>query len=176
MDKSSLRQKHLDLRKALSAEDHKRFSALIFKYALVDLNQFKHIGIYISMSHEVETRKMIDWCIANDKHVYVPKVLKEGMIFVEIRSINECIANRIGILEPIASEACTNIELMLVPMLAYNERKHRLGYGKAYYDCYLSKYACFKVGLCYSANFENELIESCSDVQLDKIITEKGVF
>ena len=176
MDKPSLRIKHLNLRKSLSAENHQVFSALIFKRLLSDLERFEHIGIYISMAHEVDTRKIIAWCFEHNKKVYVPKVLKEGMIFVQIVSLDECTLNRMGILESISSQASDGIQLMIVPMLAFNERKHRLGYGKAYYDRYLQSHPCMKVGICYDANLEPLLIESSTDVKLDKILTEKRVF
>ena len=152
------------------------FSALIFKRLLSDLERFEHIGIYISMAHEVDTRRIIAWCFEHNKKVYVPKVLKDGMIFVQIESLDECTLNRMGILEPISNQASEGIQLMIVPMLAFNERKHRLGYGKAYYDRYLQSHPCMKVGICYDANLEPFLIESSTDVKLDKILTEKRVF
>ncbi len=152
------------------------FSALIFKRLLSDLERFEHIGIYISMAHEVDTRKIIAWCFEHNKKVYDPKVLKDGMIFVQIQSLDECTLNRMGILEPISNHASEGIQLMSVPMLAFNERKHRLGYGKAYYDRYLQSHPCMKVGICYDANLEPLLIESSTDVKLDKILTEKRVF
>lgn len=176
MDKASLRIKHLNLRKTLSAEDHQRFSALIFKQLLQDLKTYDHIGIYVSMAHEVDTRKIIEWCFAHHKNIYVPKILKEGMIFVRIHNISECALNRMGILEPIANEASEGIELMIIPVLAFNERRHRLGYGKAYYDRYLSACDCVKVGICYDFNIEPDLIETNTDVELDKILTDKSVF
>ena len=176
MDKPSLRIKHLNLRKSLSAENHQVFSALIFNYLLNDLKRYEHIGIYISMAHEVDTRKIIAWCIEHNKKVYVPKVLKEGMIFVQIQSLDECALNRMGILEPISNQASEEIQLMIVPMLAFNERRHRLGYGRAYYDHYLQSHACMKVGICYDTNLEPLLIESNTDIQLDKILTEKRAF
>ena len=152
------------------------FSALIFKRLLSDLERFEHISIYISMAHEVDTRKIIAWCFEHNKKVYVPKVLKDGMIFVQIQSLDECTLNRMGILEPISNQASDGIQLMIVPMLAFNERKHRLGYGKAYYDRYLQSHPCMKVGICYDANLEPLLIESSTDVKLDKILTEKRAF
>lgn len=174
MDKPSLRIKHFNLRKSLSAENHQVFSALILNHLISDLEAYDHMGVYISMVHEVDTRKIIEWCFEHHKNVYVPKILKEGMIFVKIHSLDECTLNRMGILEPISNQAVDGIELMIVPMLAYNERRHRLGYGKAYYDRYLLAHPCVKVGICYRANFEQDLIESSTDVQLDKIITENG--
>ena len=176
MDKPSLRIKHLNLRKSLSAENHQVFSALIFNYLLNDLKRYEHIGIYFSMAHEVDTRRIIAWCFEHNKKVYVPKVLKDGMIFVQIESLDECTLNRMGILEPISNQASEGIQLMIVPMLAFNERKHRLGYGKAYYDRYLQSHPCMKVGICYDANLEPLLIESSTDVKLDKILTEKRAF
>ena len=176
MDKPSLRIKHLNLRKSLSAENHQVFSALIFNYLLNDLKRYEHIGIYISMAHEVDTRRIIAWCFEHNKKVYVPKVMKDGMIFVKIQSLDECTLNRMGILEPISNQASDGIQLMIVPMLAFNERKHRLGYGKAYYDRYLQSHPCMKVGICYDANLEPLLFESSTDVKLDKILTEKRAF
>lgn len=152
------------------------FSALIFKRLISDLERFEHIGIYISMAHEVDTRKIIAWCFEHNKKVYVPKVLKDGMIFVQIESLDECTLNRMGILEPISNQASEGIQLMIIPMLAFNERRHRLGYGRAYYDRYLQSHDCTKVGICYDANLEPLLIESSTDVKLDKILTEKRVF
>ena len=152
------------------------FSALIFKCLLSDLERFEHIGIYISMAHEVDTRKIIAWCFEHNKKVYVPKVLKDGMIFVQIESLDECTLNRMGILEPISNQASEGIQLMIIPMLAFNERRHRLGYGRAYYDRYLQSHECTKVGICYDANLEPLLIESSTDVKLVKILTEKRVF
>jgi 5-formyltetrahydrofolate cyclo-ligase len=176
VDKPSLRIKHLNLRKSLSAENHQVFSALIFKQLLSDLEAFEHIGIYISMAHEVDTLKIIEWCFKHKKNVYVPKILKDGMIFVKIHSLDECTLNRMGILEPISNQASEGIQLMIVPMLAFNERRHRLGYGRAYYDRYLQSHTCIKVGICYDANLEPLLIESNKDVQLDKILTEIRAF
>lgn len=173
MLKSDLRVKHLKLRNNLSVEEQERFSTFIFERLITVAIEYDHIGVYISMHHEVDTRKFIQWCFDHDKHVYVPKIVNNGMIFIEMHNLDECTLNKMGILEPIIGNASkTSIELMIVPMLAYNQRNYRLGYGKGYYDQYLRQHDAYKLGICFSMNLENELIEEEHDVKLARIFTE----
>ena len=173
MLKSDLRIKHLNIRKNMSVEERERFSTLIFNRLTQFAKYNNHIGVYISMEHEVDTRRFIEWCFNLNKHVYVPKIVDKKMIFIEIHSLNECSINKMGILEPITNVPTqSKIELMVVPMLAYNERNYRLGYGKGYYDQYLSDCECYKCGFCFSINYEPELIEQSHDVKLAQIFTE----
>lgn len=173
MIKADLRIKHLKLRNKLSVEEQERFSTLIFERLITVAIEYDHIGVYISMPQEVDTRKFIQWCFDHGKHVYVPKIVNYGMIFIEIHNLNECTINKMGILEPITSiESTLPIELMVVPMLAYNQRNYRLGYGKGYYDQYLRQHDEYKLGICFSMNFDNELREEEHDVKLAQIFTE----
>ena len=173
MLKSDLRIKHLNIRKSMSVEERDRFSALIFNRIIQFAKYHERIGVYISMDHEVDTRRFIDWCLLNNKHVYVPKIVDKHMIFIEIHSIDECVVNKMGILEPLSNTPTNDeIELMVVPMLAYNQRNYRLGYGKGYYDQYLRQSNCYPLGICFSINFEPELFEQEHDVKLAQIFTE----
>lgn len=173
MLKSDLRVKHLNLRNTMSVEERDRFSTLIFNQLIEYVLPFNHIGTYISMAHEVDTHMFIQWCFDHHKHVYVPKIVYNTMIFIEIHSLNECALNRKGILEPISNIPTDHvIECMIIPMLAFNERNYRLGYGKGYYDQYLNLHKVYKLGICFSMNLDNELIEEEHDVKLAQIFTE----
>ena len=173
MLKSDLRIKHLSIRKNMSVEERNRFSALIFNRLIQLAKYHERIGVYISMDHEVDTRRFIDWCLLNNKHVYVPKIVNKQMIFIEIHSLDDCLINKMGILEPIINTPTSDeIELMIVPMLAYNERNYRLGYGKGYYDQYLKTSNAYRLGICFSMNFEPELFEQEHDEKLAQIFTE----
>lgn len=173
MLKSDLRIKHLNIRKNMSVEERYRFSALIFNRLIQFAKYHEHIGVYISMDHEVDTRQFIAWCFSLNKKVYVPKIVNKQMIFIEIHSLDECVINKMGILEPMANQSTEDtIDLMIVPMLAYNERCYRLGYGKGYYDQYLRQSNCYPLGICFSINFEPELFEQEHDVKLAQIFTE----
>ncbi len=89
-------------------------------------------------------------------------------------------ANEFGITEPVGNDVVKPIEidLVLVPMLAFDKKGHRVGYGKGYYDRFLNECSndCLKVGVCY---FEAvEAIDDAAefDVPLDFCITPEKVY
>ena len=70
---------------------------------------------------------------------------------------------------------------MLVPILAFDEHKYRLGYGKGYYDRYLNKYLkkfknILTVGVAFSFQKYHKLPIDKSDVKLNYILTERGIY
>ena len=88
--------------------------------------------------------------------------------------------NKFGILEPI--ESISQIpDIMLVPILAFDTDKYRLGYGKGYYDRYLQKYKkklrnILTVGVAFSFQKYHKLPTNKNDVKLNYILTEKGIY
>ena len=69
---------------------------------------------------------------------------------------------------------------MLVPILAFDKNKYRLGYGKGFYDHYLNKFLkkfknILTVGVAFSFQKYHKLPRNKNDVKLDFIFTEKGI-
>ena len=90
------------------------------------------------------------------------------------------LVNKLGILEPVKTEPKVP-DIMLIPLLAFDKRKYRLGYGKGFYDRYLNKYLkkfknILSVGVAFSFQRHHKLPMSQNDVKLDFIITEKGIY
>ena len=90
------------------------------------------------------------------------------------------IINKYGMLEPIKSKQIIP-NIMLVPLLTFDKKKFRLGYGKGFYDRYLNKYLrTFKniltVGVAFSFQKYHKLPINDKDVKLDYILTEKGMY
>ena len=88
--------------------------------------------------------------------------------------------NKFGIMEPIKSKKIIP-DLMLIPLLAYDKNKHRLGFGKGFYDNYLNKHLknfknIITVGVAFSFQKYHKLPLSKNDVKLDYILSEKGIF
>ena len=82
-------------------------------------------------------------------------------------------------MEPIKSNIYVP-NIVLVPLLSFDNSKYRIGYGKGYYDRYLTKYLKkFKdiliVGVAFSFQKHHKLPKNNQDVKLDYIITEKGI-
>ena len=88
--------------------------------------------------------------------------------------------NKYGMLEPIKTQhSIPNI--ILVPLLAFDKDKHRLGYGKGFYDRYLNKYLkkfknILTVGVAFSFQKYNKLPINKNDMKLNYILTEKGFY
>lgn len=81
-----------------------------------------------------------------------------------------------GIMEPQA-DAFTDyeqIDLILVPGMAFDRHGHRLGRGKGYYDRFLSQAKdCYKIGVCFPFQLVDEVPTDEHDVRMDEIITQK---
>ena len=127
-------------------------------------------------------RLQLQHLLDQGKQIAVPKcVVREGrntLDFYWIEGLEDCIPSRFELLEPVAQPsrkaALSELELMIVPVVGFDWRKNRIGYGKGYYDSVLDTFPGLKVGLAYTmqrvADFEPEAF----DVPLDMIITEQG--
>ena len=93
---------------------------------------------------------------------------------------NEVLAlNKYGIPEPIKTKKIVP-SIVLVPLLAFDKNKNRIGYGKGYYDKYLNKYVksnkkILTIGVAFSFQKYHKLPVNNKDFKLDYIITEKGI-
>ena len=89
--------------------------------------------------------------------------------------------NKFGILEPLKLSKHIIPDVMLVPLLAFDNRNNRLGYGKGYYDRYLCKYLrkhknILTIGIAFSFQRYHKLPVSTNDIRLNYILTERGIF
>ena len=90
------------------------------------------------------------------------------------------LVNKFGMLEPVKTKAKIP-NFMIVPILAFDKNKYRLGYGKGFYDRYLNKYLkkfsnIMTVGIAFSFQKHHKLPIDKHDMKLDYILTEKGIF
>ena len=88
--------------------------------------------------------------------------------------------NKFGIPEPIKIKKKLFQKIILVPLLAFDKNKNRLGYGKGFYDKFLNKYLkinknILTVGVAFSFQKHHKLPINKKDFKLDYIITEKGI-
>jgi len=90
------------------------------------------------------------------------------------------LVNKFGMLEPFKTKAQIP-NLMLVPILAFDDNKYRLGYGKGFYDRYLNRYLkkfknILTVGVAFSFQKHHKLPIDKNDIKLNYILTEKGIY
>lgn len=160
-EKKIFREKLLHIRDAIPCEDRHRQSELIFE-RLKRLPEYKYaasVFVYISIGSEVETSKIIDDCIACGRKIAIPlcDTAEHTMRAMEISDLSMTCSGAYGIPEPrrdlIQSGVITEMkrpELVIVPAVAFDLQRQRMGYGGGYYDRYLADCAAFSIGLAYS--------------------------
>ena len=101
------------------------------------------------------------------------------MKFLEWNERDLLIANKYGIPEPFKKQKSYSPDIVLVPLLAFDRNKNRLGYGKGFYDKYLNNLKRLNnkietIGIAFSFQNYKSLPISKFDFQLNNIFTEKG--
>lgn len=168
-------------RSSLSIERLLVYSSHIFE-TVVNREEYINADVvlaYVSFSSEVDTHFLIRHALKNGKKVAVPKVFPNAeMKFFYIDSLDELKPGAYGILEPensreVAYDDSKNY-VILLPGVAFDEDKNRLGYGGGYYDRFLEKHPkIFKIMLAYELEkAEEKLPSDAFDVRSDIIITE----
>ncbi len=104
-------------------------------------NQLISTFLPISELKEIDTYRIIEEGIARGYHFAVPKIVDEFKLeHFEFNDRNTVEKNSLGIPEPIIGKnvAVSQIDVVLVPLLAFDSFGHRIGYGKGYYDRFLA--------------------------------------
>lgn len=176
LDKQSIRKTMKQKRLFLDKETFFHNSEIIFN-KIINHSQYKKariVGVYVSMNNEVDTHHLIEYML-KDHIVVTPKVNGNNMDFFRIESFSDLKEGYFHVLEPITKEVVepSDIDLMIVPMLAYDRNNHRVGYGKGYYDKYFSRgFKGYKLGLAFSSQEVEKIENDAFDYALDEIINE----
>lgn len=182
MNKKELRARFIDTLTYFQAYGDKTKVERIY-YSLATSDEWKNanvIGITLSFDYELDTIPLIEHAIELGKTVVVPKCnpADKSLTFYKIDHFEQVEVGHYDIPEPIVSKCeevnLENIDLLVVPGLAFNFDGYRLGHGGGYYDRILSEFKGTKVGLAISDILTNELVIEGHDVPVDMIFTEFG--
>jgi len=179
MQKSALRRQASQRRKELDREQHKALSLqLLEQFTQLNLQGVKvlHIFLPILEKHEPDTFLFIEWLKANhpDIKIIVPKSDFKTFVMThhEIGDHRELQKNAYNILEPQqTAEHQGEIDLVLLPLLAFDRRGYRVGYGKGFYDRFLQGMDTLKVGVSLFDVSEDIDDVNLHDLKLDLCIT-----
>ncbi|HKU48685.1 MAG TPA: 5-formyltetrahydrofolate cyclo-ligase [Nitrososphaera sp.] len=175
--KCELRNRMLSLRNGL-AEPKIRELGLQIQHHVIDSRQFQSaesIGVYHASGTEVGTDVIIERAKKLGKTVSLPSVEGDDIVFYEFSSSKYLVKGRFGIMEPLPYRKTGQMDLMLVPGIAFDRDGYRLGYGKGYYDRYLSLKPTYSIGLAYSFQVTNNVPRHSHDRRVDAIATEKEI-
>ncbi len=180
--KQKLREKFLTIRRnnyfKLSEKNKKFFLENIKNICLK--NNIKKLGFYYPINYEVNLIPVVLKIRIKDLKIFLPVVEKENkMNFKLWKTYEPFCVNRFGILEPNRKNKKGKPQMILVPLLAYDKNKNRLGYGRGFYDRFLNKISNKKniisVGVAYSFQQAKTIPSERHDKKLDYILTEKSI-
>ncbi len=171
-------------RNALTIVERKQYSELITERILnSDFYQnVKNICVYEAFRNEVSCEYITKQAFQDGKCVYLPVTDKatKTMEFYQITEDTIYREGNYGIREPVLDESTKTLQqkaLILMPGLAFDRNKHRLGYGGGYYDKYLSLHKeHITAALCYNFQIVDELPCEEHDILPDYIVTMDEIF
>ena len=179
--KSILRKKYFNLRKKRYYEIDKKFFSPLLGFIKSNFKKENlKLALYYPTSFEINVLKLLENQYMNNKNILLPVIEENNrMNFFPWKKNHVLLVNKFGILEPYKTKFKTP-NLILLPILAFDRNKYRLGYGKGYYDRYLNKYLkkfsnILTVGVAFSFQKYHKLPIDNNDVKLNYILTEKGM-
>ena len=175
-----------------------------------DLEAYKNADVilsYVDYQSEVITSPLIEKAIIDGKKVFCPKVSGNDMDFYRIKGLEELKEGYKGIREPVSREKfpielksldtmnnprsqyslSTNLlndvirPLVIMPGVVFDRNGQRIGYGKGFYDRFLTqmsenKLGLYTIGLCYECQLVDEVPYEMHDISLDMIVTENDIY
>ena len=174
MIKDEIREDMRAKRRALSKDEVKIKSDEIRQRLLgvERVKQAKTICTFISAFKEPDTVAII-------KKIVVPITdIESGTLSLSyINSMDDMKKGAYGILEPktVRKADENNIDVILVPGLAFDRNGGRMGFGKGYYDRLLESSKAVKIGLCYDFQILEKIPTEIHDVPMNFVITEKEI-
>lgn len=135
------------------------------------------IALYHALPGEVQTADFIEkW--HRKKQLLLPVVEGNDLRLLVYTGPEAVQKGAFGILEPIGSKSRPEekeIDLIIVPGVAFDRQKNRMGRGKGYYDRLLASLSIPRIGLCFDFQLFDEIPTEPFDKKMDMLITEKEV-
>ena len=179
MNKDEIRKEMKRARAGIVGEERavRSLAAQMRLIATAEYTEAKSIMLYFPLGSEIDTSYISEKAFADGKHVIYPVTDEaSGEITpVEVVAGAEFTKGGFGIHEPCGERYTGEIDLIVVPGVAFDRRGGRLGFGKGCYDAFLVDTDAFKIGLCYGIQLSDKLPTEEHDVQMDMIVTEREI-
>lgn len=176
--KQNLRKEINLLKRSYSEKELSSFSTSIMKCleASESFQKATCIALYYPLIGEVETTSLLEkWY--QKKCLLLPLVEGDNLKFYRYKGKEALTTGAYGILEPNQTEEVIPIEqidLIVIPGIAFDKQLNRMGRGKGYYDRLLAQSKAQKIGICFDFQLKNRIPTEAFDIQMDQIITEKA--
>ena len=180
--KDKIRKKILAKRNILSDKDINKKSDLIIKNLTSYIENVQNIMIFMDMKTEVKITKLLE--LHPKKNFFISKITNSKNREMKINKYNknELILHKFGYYESSSNDFYDEeiLDVVIVPALAFDSKKNRIGFGGGYYDTFLEKVrqknnkALF-IGVCYDFQIIDNIPTEKHDVTLDFVVSESKI-
>ena len=181
-NKGAIRERIRSLRRGFDMAWVEQASPLILEkvVALPQFSAARVVSCYMALPHEVQTDELIEMCWQLGKRVCVPALLK-GSHEYELSWLepgDATVQGPVKIPQPrdIRRVQPKDVNLMIVPAMAFDRRGNRLGHGCGHYDRLMAKCPGYKVGLVFEVQMVDEVPVEALDVAVDIVVTEQNIY
>lgn len=178
--KKDIRNRVLEKRTNLTENEWVDKSEWIYKKVISHpmFTMAQEIYCYIDFRKEVGTKKIIETAWQMEKKVACPKVLGDDMEFYYVKGFEDFTPGSWGILEPFNQDlACGSNVLVIMPGAAFNQERHRIGYGRGYYDRYLDRHPDYQtMALAFELQMVENIPVDTHDISPQIVVTEEKIY
>lgn len=172
-EKQRIREEMKSEKKAIPDEDKLIAEKAVFEQIerLQLYQSADTILMYWATKDELPTHQTIErW--SELKTILLPCVEGDKLLLKRYQKGGKMVQRRLGIWEPELNEIFTeNIDLVIVPGIAFDLQKNRLGRGKGYYDRFFKKYKPSKIGVCFDCQLLNAVPVARHDKSMDIVVS-----
>ena len=184
-----IRERLKEKRKNLTKEQSSELSHAIFLRIIRSswIQEHSNIGIYYALNGEADTLKLIEFLWSNNQNAFLPVMHHNSLLFGNFAPNSDLNENTYGIPEPELTKenqvSALELDMVFVPLVAFDQDGYRLGMGGGYYDRTFEKKlkdqkptTPLLVGLAYEFQKQNNLVHEPWDVPLDMVVTEVNTY
>lgn len=193
MDKKALRQRIREKRRALSDSEREQAAFLLCERlaSTREYQQSKHIAFYLPNDGEIDLTLLIEHAWQQGKQCYLPVLAEpntQRLWFIPYQANQKLKPNRFGIPEPIHKSSMRlrktlSLDLILMPLVAFDTQGHRIGMGGGFYDRTLAFLRQRKywhkpnlLGVAYEFQKINQIKNNPWDIPLQAVATDKNLY
>jgi len=177
--KRALRREILARRDALAPSDRAASSARICDrlLALPEVQRATTAMVFWSFGSEVDTGPILDRLQGRGLQVALPRIEGDDIVPVRFRPGDRLTETAFGAREPAAGQVldAPDVDVVVVPGVAFDREGHRLGYGRGFYDRLLRSTGALRVAIGFGLQLVDDVPHGRRDVPMDAIVTEAGV-
>ena len=178
VNKTNIRKNVLYKRNQISKKEWETNSNIIYKKVVTHsfFLEADNILCFVNYQTEVETRNIIRKAWELGKAVFVPRIEEGRMLFYQPRSLEELTEGYKGIPEPLGKDLFVEQDgLVIVPGVAFDRYRNRIGYGKGFYDRFLQEHPDMRT---IAIAFEQQVLDMVPndefDIRPEVLITEEN--